>query len=247
MFGLFKKKGIDDYERELANPSPGKRKKAADGLGEVKEPWAVQLLVSARRDDASEVREAAAKALGRLQNADAVQPLARTLDDSDNRVRLTAGVSLMRLGDPRGLESMLRVLSDPNEKDPNETVALSIFEMNNGVELVVRALKEHSDEEVRRLAALVLTCVGADDPLAAEALTRAGKEDVAEEVRKVAADALGLIGEVEGRRHREAFCLRCRLNQKIRASAEVTLMNGHPATVGTCPVHGTRVFRLGKR
>lgn len=244
MFGLFKKKGIDDYERELANPSPGKRKGAADGLGKVKEPWAVQLLISALRDDASEVREAAAKALGRLQNADAVQPLARILDDTDNRVRLAAGVSLMQLGDPRGLEPMLRVLNDPDEKDPNETVALGILEKDDGVELLTRTLKEHSDEEVRRLAALVLTCAG--DPIAVAALTRAGKEDTAAEVRKVAADALGLIGEVEGRGHREAFCLRCRLNQKIRDPAAVTLMNGHPATVGTCPVHGTRVFRLGK-
>ena len=215
-------------------------------MGKIKEPWAVQLLVSALRDDASEVREAAAKALGRLQNADAVQPLARTLDDSDNRVRLAAGASLMQLGDPRGLEPMLRALNDPDEKDPNETVALSIFEMNNGVELVVRTLKEHADEEVRRLAALVLTCVGADEPLATEALTRADKEDTAAEVRTVAADALGLIGEVEGRKHREAFCLRCHSNHKIGDAREVTLMNGRPATIGVCPVHGTRVFRLGK-
>ena len=246
MFGLFKKKGIDDYERELANPSPEKRMKAARSLGGVKEFRAVELLISALRDNASEVREAAAKALGRLQNSDAVQPLARTLDDSDNRVRLAAGASLMQLGDPRGLEPMLRTLNDPDEKDPNETVALSIFEMNNGVELVVRTLKEHSDEEVRRLAALVLTCTGTDEPLAAEALTRAGKEDTAAEVRKVAADALQLIGEVEGRGHREAFCLRCRSNQRIRDAQAVTLMNGRPATVGVCPVHGTRVFRLGK-
>ena len=93
---------------------------------------------------------------------------------------------------------------------------------------------------------MVLTCTGADEPLAAEALTRAGKEDTAAEVRKVAADALGLIGEVEGRGHREAFCLKCRANREMGECYAVTLMNGRPATVGVCPIHGTKVFRLGK-
>ncbi len=245
MFGLFKKKGIDDYERELANLSPRKRKKAADGLGKVKEPWAVQLLVSALRDTAGEVREAAANALGRLGNPAAVQPLIRTLKDVDNSVCLVAAESLMELGDQHGaehlfnkleVEPLLRVLNDPNEKDPNETVAQGILgEKNRGMELLVYALKEHPDEEVRRLAALVLTC--ADDPLATEALTHAQKGDTAKEVREVAAKALT---------SKTAFCLKCRAERAMRNTRAVTLMNGSPAEMGDCPTCGTHVFRVGR-
>lgn len=245
MFGLFKKKGIDDYERELANPSLGKRKKAAHSLGKVKEPRAVDLLVAALRDNASEVREAAASALGRLGNPAAVQPLVRALEDSDNPVRLAAAESLMDLGDRHGaehlfnkleVEPLLRALNDPNEKDPNETVAQGILgEKNRGMELLVYALKEHPDQEVRRLAALVLTC--ADDPLATEALTHTRKEDTAEEVREVAAKALT---------SKAAFCLKCRAEQATRNRMAVTLVNGSAAEMGDCPTCGTHVFRVSR-
>lgn len=245
MFGLFKK-GIDHYQRELTSPSPEKRMKTARSLGGVKEFRAVELLVSALQDPASEVREAAAHSLGRLGDTTAVQPLVRTLEDSDNGVRQAAGASLMDLGDPRGLGPILSALNDPKQEDPNETVALRILETYNGMELLARTLKEQPDVEVRRLAVLVLTCAGPDDPVVTEAVTRAGKEDTAEEVRNVAAYALGLIQAVEGRGHKEAFCLRCRSNQKIRHPRAVMLMNARPATVGVCPVHGTTVFRLGE-
>ncbi len=65
-FGPFKKKGIDYYERELWSLSAKKRKQTASSLGKVKDPRAVELLVSALKDTESEVRQAAVHSLGRL-------------------------------------------------------------------------------------------------------------------------------------------------------------------------------------
>ena len=44
----------------------------------------------------------------------------------------------------------------------------------------------------------------------------------------------------------EAYCVKCRAKREIRNAAQVTLKNGRPATQGTCPTCGTKVFRIGK-
>ena len=44
----------------------------------------------------------------------------------------------------------------------------------------------------------------------------------------------------------EAYCFKCRSKQEIANPEQVYLKNGRPAARGTCPVCGTRVFRIGK-
>lgn len=44
----------------------------------------------------------------------------------------------------------------------------------------------------------------------------------------------------------EAYCFKCRSKQEITDAEQVTLKNGRPASRGTCPVCGTKVFRIGK-
>ncbi len=44
----------------------------------------------------------------------------------------------------------------------------------------------------------------------------------------------------------QAYCLKCRAKREIKNPQRVTFKNGRPATSGTCPVCGTKVFRIGK-
>ena len=44
----------------------------------------------------------------------------------------------------------------------------------------------------------------------------------------------------------EAYWLKCRTKREIQNATQVTLKNGRPATQGTCPVCGTKVYRIGK-
>ena len=44
----------------------------------------------------------------------------------------------------------------------------------------------------------------------------------------------------------EAYCFKCRAKREIESPQQVTLKNGRPATQGTCPQCGTKVFRIGK-
>ncbi len=44
----------------------------------------------------------------------------------------------------------------------------------------------------------------------------------------------------------EAYCVKCKAKQEMKDPNPVTMKNGKPATQGTCPVCGTKMFRIGK-
>ncbi|MFQ6019132.1 MAG: DUF5679 domain-containing protein [Dehalococcoidia bacterium] len=44
----------------------------------------------------------------------------------------------------------------------------------------------------------------------------------------------------------QAYCLKCRAKREMRNPQRVTLKNGRPATQGTCPNCGTKMYRIGK-
>ncbi len=44
----------------------------------------------------------------------------------------------------------------------------------------------------------------------------------------------------------QAYCLKCRSKREIKDPETITMKNGRPATQGTCPVCGTKMFRIGK-
>jgi hypothetical protein len=44
----------------------------------------------------------------------------------------------------------------------------------------------------------------------------------------------------------EAYCLKCRQKREMQDATPVTMKNGKPATSGTCPVCGTKMYKIGK-
>ncbi len=44
----------------------------------------------------------------------------------------------------------------------------------------------------------------------------------------------------------QAYCLKCRTQRDMKDAKEVTMKNGKPATSGSCPVCGTKMYRIGK-
>ena len=44
----------------------------------------------------------------------------------------------------------------------------------------------------------------------------------------------------------QAYCLKCRSKREIKDPETITMKNGRPATQGTCPVCGSKMFRMGK-
>ena len=44
----------------------------------------------------------------------------------------------------------------------------------------------------------------------------------------------------------QAYCVKCKAKQEMKEPTPVTMKNGKPATQGTCPVCGTKMFKIGK-
>jgi hypothetical protein len=43
----------------------------------------------------------------------------------------------------------------------------------------------------------------------------------------------------------EAYCVKDKKKVQIRNPQSITMKNGKPAVTGTCPLCGTKVFRIG--
>lgn len=43
----------------------------------------------------------------------------------------------------------------------------------------------------------------------------------------------------------EGYCVKCKAKQEMQAPEKITMKNGRPATKGTCPKCGTKMFKIG--
>ena len=43
----------------------------------------------------------------------------------------------------------------------------------------------------------------------------------------------------------EAYCVKCKAKRDMSGEKKITMKNGKPATEGTCPVCGTKMFKIG--
>ena len=43
----------------------------------------------------------------------------------------------------------------------------------------------------------------------------------------------------------QGYCVKCKASREIKDAKQITMKNGRPATEGTCPVWGTKIFKIG--
>jgi len=43
----------------------------------------------------------------------------------------------------------------------------------------------------------------------------------------------------------QAYCVKCKKKQVMSNAKEIKMKNGRPAVTGTCPVCGTKMFKIG--
>jgi Zn finger protein HypA/HybF involved in hydrogenase expression len=43
----------------------------------------------------------------------------------------------------------------------------------------------------------------------------------------------------------QAYCVKCKAKREMKGEKQVTMKNGRPAIQGTCPVCGTKMFKIG--
>jgi len=51
--------------------------------------------------------------------------------------------------------------------------------------------------------------------------------------------------DLKGETSLEGYCVKCKTRREIKGAKSVTMKNGKPATEGTCPTCGTKMFKIG--
>jgi hypothetical protein len=125
--------GKTDYFSKLINdlkkPQPQVRIKAAQALAELKDPRAVDPLISALLDENSSVRSWAARALAELKDPRAVGPLIAALHDEVPNVRYRAAQALSAIKDPHAIGPLTAALKD-EDAGVRSTAAQGLAEIN---------------------------------------------------------------------------------------------------------------------
>jgi len=170
---------------------PEVRKNAAEALGKIKDPRAVEPLIEALKDKDFRVRWNAAEALGEIGDPKAVKPLIAALKDENSGVRSSAAFALGEIQDPRAVEPLIEALKD-EDSDVRRRAATALGKIQDprAVEPLIEALKDE-DSGVRWRAAKALGEIG--DPKAITPLIAALKD----ENSGVCSSAAFALGEIQ--------------------------------------------------
>ncbi len=177
----------------LSDADPLVRLAAAEGLGGIEDPRAVEALSRALRSDESvEVRRMAAWALGEIEDAAGVPALSDALrSDKDEEVRRMAAWALGEIESATAVEALGAALKDSSPEVRKTAVwALGEIESPNGVPHLLPFLKDEN-AEIRHQAAWALGEI--ESPRAVEALAAA----IGDRDPKVRETAVWALGEIE--------------------------------------------------
>ena len=174
----------------LRDSDAGVRRAAAQSLGNIESPRAVDGLIAVLRDSDVEVRRAAVWALGEIEDRRAVDALIPMLKDADPEVRKSAAWALGNIEDPRAADGLAGALSDESvEVRKTAAWALGELELTAAPAGLIEAMRD-ADPEVRKSAVWSVGQMG--DARAVPAL-RDMLADASAEVRSSAIQALGEI------------------------------------------------------
>ena len=174
----------------LKDSDAGVRRAAAQSLGNIESPRAVDALVAVLKDSDVEVRRAAAWALGEIEDRRAVDGLVASLKDSDAETRKSAAWALGNIEDPRAADGLAGALRDESpEVRKTAAWALGELELTAAPPALIEAMRD-ADPEVRKTAVWSVGQMG--DARAVPAL-REMLADASAEVRSGAIEALGEI------------------------------------------------------
>ncbi|MDK1032612.1 MAG: HEAT repeat domain-containing protein, partial [Planctomycetia bacterium] len=180
-----------------ADKGSGVRSEAAQSLGAMRDPAAIEHLLNALGDDSEEVRQAASRAVGEIRAAE--DPLIPTdamlsgspVERAAARKRASVLRRVKRTRRRVDTEEIMRSLDD-NDRDVRAEAALALGRVGETAALDrLSRLLNDPDSGVRREAAQALGMIG--DERALEPLLEAIGGN-AEEVRHAAAKALGQVG-----------------------------------------------------
>jgi len=167
-----------------------RRRRAAQGLGNKKNPGTLAPLLAALKDKESSIRGEAAKALGAMPDSASVEPLITALQDPHPLVRRETAGALGAMKDTRAVGPLISVLLNDRDQATVEATARALMSMGPPAMKTLTGALESERRGLGWQAAEALGRTG--DPEAVEPLAMALQESDSY-VREVAARALGGI------------------------------------------------------
>jgi hypothetical protein len=143
------KRDIQGLIKALAHKDPTIRSAAADALGPIRDPMAVEPLAALVYDEDAGVRRAAVRALSARGGIRVVEPMIVALQDKDAGVRGVAAQAVYR-----------RLMTDPDQEARKATAAaLGRIRASDAVDPLIKAIQD-PDETVRVAAVKSLATIG---------------------------------------------------------------------------------------
>lgn len=184
-------------ESGLADNDFRNRRKALENLGEVKEPWKMDLLKKSLSDEDPVIREKAARLIGKSKDKAAYKLLTDSLKSADKDTRLGAIDGLGDLGDKRAALPLAGLLSHPDRNTRWKTAeVLGSLRSDNGVAALQKAAVAEKDEFVRKAAVESLGRIGSQK---ARAALNGLKSGANKETAVWAGNVLNAMGVAAGR------------------------------------------------
>ncbi len=108
---------LSDLVQNLSAGDVRVRADAAERLGDLKDPVAVDPLIGALKDEDANVRAEAVDSLRRIGDPKAVDPLIRALQDEDASVRKNAAEALGKIGDKKAIDPLKKAQKEDASED----------------------------------------------------------------------------------------------------------------------------------
>jgi hypothetical protein len=142
----------------LSSIDPYKRAAAVAELGRSGSKEAFNIIANAFDDSSPHVRNAAARALRKLEPARTVDLFNRALEEGSAERRQNIGAAIAASG--VAAESIDNLVSESREETYNSLSILFVMAKTGEVQVLVKAIEEHENDEVRRAVVKLLNLSG---------------------------------------------------------------------------------------
>ena len=187
-----------DMLTRLGQPDSVKARNAADFLGELANPQAIDALGAALSNPVfdAQARAAMARALGTIRRPAAAGPLMGALGDSEPAVREAALSAIRKIDGFRDGTVALRLLGDSAEGVRVQAI-FTVAELRtaSAAQGLVQVLQNDPSPAVRKRAAWALGEIHAPASVVGQALSQAAESDSSPMVRSLALAALSALGQ----------------------------------------------------
>jgi HEAT repeat protein len=182
----------------LGQPDSVKARNAADFLGELANPQAIDALGAALSNPVfdAQARAAMARALGTIRRPAAAGPLMGALGDSEPAVREAALSAIRKIDGFRDGTVALPLLGDSAEGVRVQAI-FTVAELRtaSAAQGLVQVLQNDPSPAVRKRAAWALGEIHAPASVVGQALSQAAESDSSPMVRSLALAALSALGQ----------------------------------------------------